>query len=319
MLPNAKRDALPKPEPREEQVLSRQGNSPPPHLQPVADVDLTLDIPEADKPPIMEQRRYTTTAWRQLGSAVHYCFPRGDKPIDDDEGEELHVTDPDLLIWRDDLRKQKLNAAVFLQQGVIEVTFFGPDQTLNEAFFQACSKVGIAPRFAIGRRSGGFARSILFKLRDDEAKRLDDEYSASSQRRSRSATSAAASLSAMPHRSSAAQRPTKSQPCFLAALSGRRMELPTIFSNGAQRTALALASRKRPVFRRSIFSTWCAPRRSPQSSTSFSPRFGSRRSRRAPLPSGSRVWSATAPPSTPTPSSPKPPAPSSRSPSMQSS
>ena len=176
-MPNAKRDALPKPEPREEQALSRQGNSPPPHLQPVPDDRTTLDIPEADKLPVMDQRRYTTTAWRQLGSAVHYTLPRGDKPIDDDEGEELHVTDPDLLVWRDDIRKQKLNAAIFLQQSVVEVTFFGPDQSLNEAFFQACSKVGIAPRFAIGRRSGGFARSILFKLRDDEAKRLDDEYS----------------------------------------------------------------------------------------------------------------------------------------------
>ena len=140
--------------------------------------DWTLDIPEEEKPPIMDQRRYTTTAWRQLGSAVHYCLPRGDKPIDDDEGEELHVTDPDLVDWRDKLnRKQKLNAAIFLQQGVVEVTFFGPDQSLNEAFFQACGKVGIAPRFAIGRRNKPFATSILFKLRDDEAKRLDDEYS----------------------------------------------------------------------------------------------------------------------------------------------
>ena len=177
-MPNAKRDALPKPEPREEQVLPRHGNSPPPHLQPVPDEDFTLDIPEEAKPPIMEQRRYTTTAWRQLGSAVHYCLPRGDKPLDDDEGEELHVTDPDLRVWQDDVRKQKLNAAIFLSQGVVEVTFFGPDQTLNEAFFQACGKVGIAPRFAIGRRNKTVATSILFKLRDDEAKRLDDEYSA---------------------------------------------------------------------------------------------------------------------------------------------
>ena len=135
-------------------------------------------FPRKPKPPIMEQRRYTTTAWRQLGSAVHYCLPRGDKPLDDDEGEELHVTDPDLRVWQDDIRKQKLNAAIFLQQGVVEVTFFGPDQHLNEAFFQACAKVGIAPRFAIGRRNKTVATSILFKLRDDEAKRLDDEYSA---------------------------------------------------------------------------------------------------------------------------------------------
>jgi Family of unknown function (DUF5906) len=177
-LPNAKRDALPKPEPREEQALPRQGNPPPPHLQPVDDVALYLDIPEHEKPPIMDQRRYTTTAWRQLGSSVHYCFPRGDKPIDDDEGEELHITDPDLRIWVDDERKQKLNAAIFLQQGVIEVTFFGPDQSLNECFFLACPTVGIAPRFAIGRRSRPIATSVLFKLRDDEAKRLEEEYSA---------------------------------------------------------------------------------------------------------------------------------------------
>ena len=142
------------------------------------DEDFTLDLSEEAKAPIMEQRRYTTTAWRQLGSAVHYCLPRGDKPLDDDEGEALHVTDPDLAVWRDDLRKQKLNAAIFLQQGVVEVTFFGPDQHLNEAFFQACGKVGIAPRFAIGRRNKPVATSVLFKLRDDEAKRLDEEYSA---------------------------------------------------------------------------------------------------------------------------------------------
>lgn len=124
----------------------------------------------------MDQRRYTSTAWRQLGSSVHYCRPRGDKPVDDDEGEELHVTDPDLAEWRDLPRKQRLNAAIFLQQGVVEVTFFGPDQTLNACFFQACAKLAIAPRFAIGRRSRTIATSILFKLRDDEAKRLDDEY-----------------------------------------------------------------------------------------------------------------------------------------------
>lgn len=124
----------------------------------------------------MEQRLYTTTAWRQLGSAVTYCLPRGDKPANDDEGEELHVTDPELSDWRLDPRQQGLNAAIFLQQGVIEVTFFGPDQTLNECFFQACARLAISPRFAIGRRSRPFATSVLFKLRDDEAKRLDDEY-----------------------------------------------------------------------------------------------------------------------------------------------
>jgi hypothetical protein len=156
--------------------LPRQPKPPPSHLQLVEDEAFFLDIPEEDKPPIMEQRRQTGIAWRQLGSSVHYCRPRGDKPLDDDEGEELHVTDPDLAVWRDNPRKQRLNAAIFLQQGVIEVTFFGPDQRLNECFFQACGKLGIAPRFAIGRRTRQFATSILFKLRDDEAKRLDDEY-----------------------------------------------------------------------------------------------------------------------------------------------
>jgi hypothetical protein len=165
------------PRPREEQVLPRNPKTPPPHLQPVDEKDWTLDIPEAQKPPIMEQRDYTRIAWRQLGSAVHYCLPRGDKGIDEDEGEELHITDPDLAEWRQRVNRQKLNAAIFLQQGVVDVAFFGPDQTLNECFFQACAKVGIAPRFAIGRRSKPFATSILFKLRDDEAKRLDDEYS----------------------------------------------------------------------------------------------------------------------------------------------
>ena len=59
--------------------------------------DWTLDIPEEEKPPIMEQRRYTTTAWRQLGSAVHYCLAaRRQASPDDDDGEDLHVTDPDL-------------------------------------------------------------------------------------------------------------------------------------------------------------------------------------------------------------------------------
>jgi Family of unknown function (DUF5906) len=146
----------------------------------VDDADFTLDIPEEEKPAVMEQRKYSTIAWRQLGSSVHYCLPRSDKPVpgeDNDDGEQLHVTDPDLVIWREDVRKQKLNAALFLQQGVVEVTFFGPDQTLNQCFFAACAKLGLSARFAFGRRSRPIASSVLFKLRDDEAKRLDEEYS----------------------------------------------------------------------------------------------------------------------------------------------
>ena len=157
--------------------MPRQSKGPPSHLQPVEDTVWRLDIPDDQKGIVMAQRELTTTAWRQLGSSIHYCLPRGDKPIDDDEGEQLHVTDPDLRVWIDDVNKQKLNAAIFLQQGVIEVRFFGPDQTLNACFFQACVKAGIIPRYAIGRASKDYAVSILFKLRDDEARRLDDEYS----------------------------------------------------------------------------------------------------------------------------------------------
>ena len=128
----------------------------------------------------MEQRVHTRTAWRQLGSSAHYCLPRSDKPIpgdDNDDGEQLHVTDPNLDIWRDDPRKQGLNCVLFLQQGVVEVTFFGPDQTLNQCFFAACSKLGLSARFAFGRRSRPIATSVLFKLREDEAKRLEEDYS----------------------------------------------------------------------------------------------------------------------------------------------
>lgn len=141
-----------------------------------------LDIPEEDKPPIMQQRLYSRTAWRQLGSSAHYCLPPpdGDRPVpgdDNDDGEQLHITDPNLDVWREDPRKQRLNCALFLQQGVVEVTFFGPDQTLNQCFFAACAALSLSARFAFGRRSKPIATSILFKLRDDEAKRLDDDYS----------------------------------------------------------------------------------------------------------------------------------------------
>ena len=78
------------------------------------DEDFALDIPEEAKVPIMEQRRYTTTAWRQLGirgprllTARRQAARRGRRR------ERSHVTDPDLAVWRDDIRKQKLNAAIF--------------------------------------------------------------------------------------------------------------------------------------------------------------------------------------------------------------
>ena len=123
----------------------------------------------------MVERERVTLAYRQLQASVHYCLPRTDKPL---EGEEaLHATDENLRVWIDDDNKQKLNATMFLQNGVVEVRFFGPDQSLNECFFAACVKLGLAARYAIGRRSKTVATSVLFKLRDDEAKRLDDEYS----------------------------------------------------------------------------------------------------------------------------------------------
>ena len=157
--------------------MPRNPKSPPPHLQPVEDSVWILDIPDDQKAIVMEQRNYTTTAYRQLGVPVRYCLPRQDKPLDPEEGERLHSTDDDLAVWREVVTKQKLNAGISLERGVIEVTFFGPDQTLNACFFPACAKLGIPPRYAIGRRSRQVATSILFKLRDDEARRLEDEYS----------------------------------------------------------------------------------------------------------------------------------------------
>jgi hypothetical protein len=123
----------------------------------------------------MAERELTVVAWKQLQAEVDYCKPRGDKLLEG--GEEFHLTDPNLRVWIDDDLKQKLNAAMTLHQGVVEVRFFGPDESLNACFFAACAKLGLSPRYAIGRRSREWATSVLFKLRDDEAKRLDDEYS----------------------------------------------------------------------------------------------------------------------------------------------
>ena len=146
-------------------------------VQLVPDVDWTLDLPADQKKTVMDQRELTVLATRQLMAPVHYCLPRADKPLPPDEDEKLHQTDDDLRVWIDNDRKQKLNALAYLQNGVVEVRFFGPDQSINECFFAACARLGITSRYAFGRASKPIATSILFKLRDDEAKRLDEEYS----------------------------------------------------------------------------------------------------------------------------------------------
>jgi hypothetical protein len=146
-------------------------------VQLVPDVDWTLDLPADQKKTVMDQRELTVLAARQLMAPVHYCLPRADKPLPPDEDEKLHQTDNDLRVWIDNDRKQKLNALAYLQNGVVEVRFFGPDQSINQCFFAACARLGIAPRYAFGRASKPIATSILFKLRDDEAKRLDEDYS----------------------------------------------------------------------------------------------------------------------------------------------
>ena len=159
--------------------MSRQGNSPPPHLQPVPDEDFTLDIPEEEKPPIMEQRRYTTTAWRQLGSAVHYCLPRGDKPIDDDEGEELHITDPDLerLARRYPQAEAQRRDLPSARRGRGHLLRARSARSTRRSSRRAPRSESL-PASPLAGGTRPIATSILFKLRDDEAKRLDDEYSA---------------------------------------------------------------------------------------------------------------------------------------------
>ncbi len=156
--------------------MPRNSKPPTPHLQPVADTPFPLNIPEEQKAIVMEERRATTTAYRQLQAPVHYCKPRQNKPLEEGKGEELHWTDNELALWRDDVNKQGLNAAIALVQGVVEVKFFGPDQTLNACFFSACAKLGISTRYAIGRGAKPIASSILFKLREDEERKLDDDY-----------------------------------------------------------------------------------------------------------------------------------------------
>ena len=109
--------------------MPRQPKPDAPHLQVVNDVDWTLEVPEEQRKIIMAERELTVIAHRQLGGPLQYCSPREDKPLPPDENEQFHKTDDDARVWIDDRRKQKLNALIFLQNGVIEVRFFGPDQS----------------------------------------------------------------------------------------------------------------------------------------------------------------------------------------------
>lgn len=154
-----------------------QPQSPPTRPQLVPDPVYPLNIPEEHKEIVMAQRRLTTVAFHQLQAEVNYCTPRGHTPLEDGE-QFLRETDDNLSLWRDDLNKQGVNAAITLHNGVIEARFFGPDQTLNECFFAACGKLELATRYPFGVADKAVAQSILFKLRDDEAKRFEAEYSA---------------------------------------------------------------------------------------------------------------------------------------------
>jgi hypothetical protein len=155
--------------------LPRQTKTPPPHLQPVAEPVYPLNISPEAKALVMHERGLTIIAWRQLGAEIDYCKPRGKKPLEG--GEEFCRTDPELRDWIDDDNRQGLNGAITLHQGVIEARIFGPDDSLARCFFAACAKLGVPARYAIARHSQATAASVLFKLRDDEARRLDDDYS----------------------------------------------------------------------------------------------------------------------------------------------
>ena len=141
----------------------------------MAEPTYPLDLPPEQKAIVMHERELSVLAWRQLGAEIDYCKPRGKKPLDG--GEEFCRTDDELRAWIDDDNKQKLNGAITLHQGVVEARIFGPDQSINECFFAACAKLGLNARYAIGRASRPVASSVLFKLNDMEAARLDDEYS----------------------------------------------------------------------------------------------------------------------------------------------
>lgn len=155
--------------------MPRQPKAPPSHLQPVAEPTYPLDLPPEQKAVVMHERELSVLAWRQLGAEIDYCKPRGKRPLDG--GEEFCRTDDELRAWIDDDNKQKLNGAITLHQGVIEARIYGPDQSLNECFFAACAKLGLSARYAIGRASKPVASSVLFKLNDMDAARLDDDYS----------------------------------------------------------------------------------------------------------------------------------------------
>ena len=144
--------------------------------QLVPDVDWTLDLPEEQRAIVMAERELTVLACHHLMAPIVYCLPRQDKPLGPDESEQSHKTDADMRVWIDDTRKQRLNGLLYLQLGVLEVRFYGPDTSLNKCFFAAATKLGLSTRYAFGRASRDFATSILFKLREDEVERLDDEY-----------------------------------------------------------------------------------------------------------------------------------------------
>ena len=161
--------------------MPRQTKPPPPHLQPVPDVPpppkkaWPLDLSPEAKALVMHERALSVAAWRKLGAQMEYCEPRGRKPLEG--GEQFQDTDPDLRDWIEDPDRQGLNGAITLHQGVIEARLFGPDDSLARCFFAACAKLGMAARYAIARHSQATASSVLFKLRDDEAARVHDEYS----------------------------------------------------------------------------------------------------------------------------------------------
>ena len=155
--------------------MPRQTKPDAPALQLVPRKTWPLDLPPEQKALVMNERKLTVSAFRQLGAWIEYCTPRGMKPPEG--GEEFHKTDGDLRDWIDDVDQQGLNGAITLHQGVVEARIFGPDDSLATCFFAACLKLGVQVRYAIARHSQATASSVLFKLRDDEAARLHDEYS----------------------------------------------------------------------------------------------------------------------------------------------
>ena len=157
--------------------MPRHDNPERPRLQVVGDADFTLDLDEDQRKIVMDQRELTGLAFKHLQAPLQYCLPREDKPLPPDAQEEYHNSD-DKRLWIDDLRKQRLNGLLVMPQGVVEVRFQAPDDTLAQCFFAACAKLGIQTRYALGRSSRKFAQSILFKLREGEAEKLDDGYSA---------------------------------------------------------------------------------------------------------------------------------------------